>query len=96
MFFKEGMFDTYIFDLDGTLIDTLDDLTVSVNYALHKLNMKTHSKDAIRQFLGNGARALIERAVEGGAQNPMTKWRSFSVHTIWNMSLTRRDPILVL
>ena len=72
MFFKEGMFDTYIFDLDGTLIDTLDDLTVSVNYALHKLNLKTHSKDTIRQFLGNGARALIERAVEGGAQNPMT------------------------
>ena len=64
-------FETYIFDLDGTLLSTLDDLAASVNHALRELNLKTHSTDDIRRFLGNGARKLIERAVEGGAQNPL-------------------------
>jgi len=64
-------FETYIFDLDGTLLNTLDDLAASVNHALRELNLKTHSTDDIRRFLGNGSRKLIERAVEGGAQNPL-------------------------
>ena len=49
-------FETYIFDLDGTLLNTLDDLAASVNHALRELNLKTHSTDDIRRFLGNGAR----------------------------------------
>ena len=63
-------YSTYIFDLDGTLLDTLQDLATSVNYALQTHDMPVHSVDAIRGFVGNGVRLLIERAVPGGAQNP--------------------------
>lgn len=63
-------YDTYIFDLDGTLLDTLGDLTASVNYALAAYDMPQHSLDAVRGFVGNGVRLLVERAVPDGAQNP--------------------------
>ena len=65
------MYKTYIFDLDGTLLDTLQDLADSVNYALKEHGMPTHSKDAIRGFVGNGVRLLMERAVPTGAENSM-------------------------
>ena len=64
------MYNVYIFDLDGTLLDTLHDLASSVNYALQNHDMPTHSVDAIRGFVGNGVRLLMERAVPDGAQNP--------------------------
>ena len=64
------MYNGYIFDLDGTLLDTLHDLASSVNYALQTHDMPTHSVDAIRGFVGNGVRLLMERAVPDGAQNP--------------------------
>ena len=63
-------YDTYIFDLDGTLLDTLQDLATSVNYALCQHAMPEHSLDNIRCFVGNGVRKLMERAVPEGAQNP--------------------------
>ena len=61
----------YIFDLDGTLLDTLQDLAASVNYALRQHRMPEHSIDDVRQFVGNGVRKLMERAVPDGAQNPL-------------------------
>ena len=61
---------TYIFDLDGTLLDTLGDLAASVNYALRQFDMPEHSLNDIRSFVGNGVRLLMERAVPDGAQNP--------------------------
>ena len=64
------MYKTYIFDLDGTLLDTLQDLANSVNYALQQHRMPTHSLDDIRRFVGNGVRRLMERAVPDGAENP--------------------------
>lgn len=63
-------YNTYIFDLDGTLLDTLQDLAVSVNYALRQHHMPEHSVDDIRRFVGNGVRLLMERAVPDGAGNP--------------------------
>lgn len=57
------MKNTVIFDLDGTLLDTLDDLTDSVNYALDKNGFPLRTKDEIRRFVGNGVRVLIKRAV---------------------------------
>ena len=63
-------YQTFIFDLDGTLLDTLHDLAASVNYALHRHQMPEHSLDDVRCFVGNGVRLLMERAVPGGAANP--------------------------
>ena len=60
-------YDTYIFDLDGTLLDTLQDLATSVNYALRQHHMPEHSIDDVRRFVGNGVRRLMERAVPEGA-----------------------------
>ena len=56
-------FDTVIFDLDGTILDTLDDLRDSVNFALKNNNLPCRSTEEIRAFVGNGIRLLIERAV---------------------------------
>ena len=64
------MFNVYVFDLDGTLLDTLQDLANSVNYALRQHGMPEHSIDDIRRFVGNGVRLLMERAVPNGARNP--------------------------
>ncbi|MBO7069272.1 MAG: HAD-IIIA family hydrolase [Bacteroidaceae bacterium] len=61
---------TYIFDLDGTLLDTLQDLASAVNYALRQNGMAEHSVDEIRRFVGNGVRKLMERAVPDGIGNP--------------------------
>ena len=76
------MFNVYIFDLDGTLLDTLQDLANSVNYALRQHGMPEHSIDDIRRFVGNGVRLLMERAVPDGAQNPLfeTVFDSFRQH----------------
>lgn len=65
------MYKTFIFDLDGTLLDTLQDLADSVNYALRQHGMPEHSIDDIRRFVGNGVRLLMERAVPDGAENPL-------------------------
>ena len=76
------MFNVYIFDLDGTLLDTLQDLANSVNFALRQHNMPEHPIDDIRRFVGNGVRLLMERAVPDGAQNPLfeTVFDSFRQH----------------
>ena len=63
-------YNTYIFDLDGTLLDTLTDLAASCNYALRTHGMPEHSVDDVRRFVGNGVRLLMERAVPDGAANP--------------------------
>lgn len=55
-----------IFDLDGTLLDTLHDLTDSVNHVLTNHNMKNRTVDEIRSFIGNGVPTLIARSVPSG------------------------------
>lgn len=63
-------YQTFIFDLDGTLLDTLGDLAASVNYALRTHGMPEHSIDDVRRFVGNGVRKLMQRAVPDGESNP--------------------------
>ena len=55
--------DLFIFDLDGTLFNTLGDLAPAVNYAMTQFNLSTHSNDDVRTFIGNGSMNLIRRAV---------------------------------
>ena len=52
-----------IFDMDGTLIDSLEDLTDSVNEAMAHYGFKSHTLEECRYFVGNGARKLIERSI---------------------------------
>lgn len=58
-----------IFDLDGTLLNTLDDLADSTNYALSKFGYPTRTIEEVRQFVGNGVAKLIERAIPDGKNN---------------------------
>ena len=59
-------YDTILFDLDGTLLYTLEDLTDSINYMLEKYGFPTHSIDNVRRFVGNGLRMLVVRALPMG------------------------------
>ena len=59
-----------IFDLDGTLLNTLDDLADSTNFALSSLKYPQKTLEEIRNFVGNGVAKLIERAIPQGIQNP--------------------------
>lgn len=62
-------YDTIIFDLDGTLLDTLDDLMDAVNHALGQLGWPLRTRDEIRRFVGNGVAKLVERAVPVGTNS---------------------------
>ena len=55
-----------IFDLDGTVLDTLNDLANAVNYALEAHGFPTRSVEEVRRFVGNGVANLISRAVPAG------------------------------
>lgn len=61
-----------IFDLDGTLLNTLDDLAASVNHALHAHHMPGRTPTEVRRFLGNGIRRLIEQSVPQGTSSEAT------------------------
>lgn len=54
-----------LFDLDGTLIDSVPDLASAVNHMLEALNRETFSDDTIRYWVGNGAQVLVKRALSG-------------------------------
>lgn len=59
-----------VFDLDGTLLDSLEDLADAVNYALKKNGFETHPVEKYRYFVGDGAAKLIERVLPEGAKTP--------------------------
>lgn len=60
------MYQNVIFDLDGTLLNTLEDLKDSTNYALAQHGYPTRTLEEVRCFVGNGIRKLIDRAVPEG------------------------------
>ena len=66
-------YQTIIFDLDGTLLDTLEDLTNSVNFALESMGYPRRTLDEVRSFVGNGVALLIERAVPMHTERAMTE-----------------------
>ena len=63
-------YDTVLFDLDGTLLDTLDDLMDSCNYTLSTIGAPPWPREDIRRFVGNGIRNLMRLAVPGGESHP--------------------------
>ena len=65
-------YSNYIFDLDGTLLNTLDDLCASCNYALKTMDFAQRTTDEVRRFVGNGVAKLMERAVPDGTSAGQT------------------------
>lgn len=71
-----------IFDMDGTILDTLQDLCTSTNYALQLNGMPSRTIEEVCSFVGNGIRKLIERAVPHGTDNSRIDevFESFKTH----------------
>ena len=91
-------YSTYIFDLDGTLLDTLADLATAVNYALRQHGMPEHTIDDVRRFVGNGVRKLMERAIPDGEKNPdfeatFATFREYYMHH--SLDTTRPYPGII-
>lgn len=63
---KKIKYDSVIFDLDGTLLDTLADLHAAVNHSLKTFSLPERTVSEVRRFVGNGIRLLIERSVPEG------------------------------
>ena len=70
-FENKEQIEAVIFDLDGTLLNTLYDLTDSVNWALEKYGLPSRSMEEVRSFVGNGLRNLMLQAVPEGENNPV-------------------------
>lgn len=85
-----------IFDLDGTLLDTIADLAAATNQALAQEGYPTHPVDAYRFFVGNGINKLFERALPEEARNEanVLKIRSLFVpyYDVHNADLSRPYP----
>lgn len=64
------MYNTVIFDLDGTLLNTIEDLADSVRYVQNKFGWEIHSTDTVKKHVGNGIRNLIKLSVPNGFENP--------------------------
>ena len=73
---------TAIFDLDGTILDTLEDLKNSVNFALAESRCPERTLDEVRRFVGNGILVLIKRAVPEGSDEALinTVFYDFKAH----------------
>ncbi len=75
-----------IFDLDGTLVDSVDDLAAAVNHALAAVGLPLRSRDEVRSFVGDGARVLLERAVgpnRDRLEPALAAWRAhYEVHLL--------------
>ena len=63
-------YETVVFDLDGTLLNTLEDLADATNHALRTMQMPERTIGEVRSFVGNGVRRLMELSVPGGFDNP--------------------------
>ena len=64
------MIKALVWDLDGTLLNTIDDLADSVNFALTKYNLPAKTVSEVKNAVGNGVNKLIERCLENGKDNP--------------------------
>lgn len=75
---KEKKYEAIVFDLDGTLLNTLEDLMDSVNYALGICGIPERSYEEIRRSVGNGIERLLELVVPNGSENPQFE-RAFTL-----------------
>ncbi len=62
---------TVIFDMDGTVLNTIEDITDSVNHIMKQYDMPVYTIDQVKHFVGNGAVRLMEHAIPGAHDNPL-------------------------
>lgn len=95
-----NMYDTVIFDLDGTLLYTLEDLHKSVNFALKNHGFPIKSIEEIRAFVGDGVKKLMERAIPDGENNPVFEQCLYEFKDYYGKTMTDNvkpyDGILAL
>ena len=86
--------DTVVFDLDGTLLDTIDDLTRSLNHVLGQHGFPERTMTEVRDFIGNGAARLMELSIPHGLGNPLFALclSKFRAHYAENTRDTRPYP----
>lgn len=88
-----------IFDLDGTLLDTIADLAAATNFALAHYGLPTHKEEEYKFFVGNGINKMFERALPEDKRNEeyITKLRSQFVpyYDVHNSDLSRPYPGMV-
>ena len=77
-----GKYHTVLFDMDGTILDTLDDLTDSVNHTLREMGYPERTREEVRAYLGYGSRRLIERSL-GEAAEQKTVDEAFRIYRAW-------------
>ena len=86
-----------IFDLDGTLLYTLEDLTDADNYVMRKFGYPEHTIDEVRSFVGNGIKLLIERSIPDGNKNPDFEAAFPNLnHTTPTIVKSRQDRMMAL
>lgn len=91
-------FDAFVFDLDGTLLDTLPDLVVLTNQVLREMGWPERTEAEILSYVGNGVRALMYQAVPDGttaadAERAMDRWKE--LFPVYPNDLTRPYPGIV-
>lgn len=88
-----------IFDLDGTLLDTIADLAAATNFALAHYGLPTHKEEEYKFFVGNGINKMFERALPEDKRNEeyITKLRSQFIpyYDVHNSDLSRPYPGMV-
>lgn len=90
---KNMKYEAVIFDLDGTLIDTLEDLKDSINFALKQHGMPERSLEEVRSFVGNGVKKLVFRSVPENTSDELREscLKAFKAHYITN-SMNKTKP----
>ena len=76
-----GKYHTVLFDMDGTILDTLDDLTDSVNHTLRQLGFSERTREEVRTYLGYGSRYLMEMAL--GTSETAVVDEAFRIYRAW-------------
>ncbi len=75
------MYKAVVFDLDGTLLDTINDLANSGNYVLEQLNLPTHTIEEYKQMVGDGIPKLVERMLTQTARGGNTQQMALQMFT---------------
>ena len=93
-------FKAVLFDLDGTLIDSLEDIAVAMNRVLSQQGYAVHAIDDYRMLVGNGLARLIERALPAGVNDAVRQQCASEFRDIyreaWNVKTRTYDGILAL